>query len=308
LKRPKFDIARFAPAKAALLGEGVWGRVYDLGDGTVLKIARDKSAGIGSGRRKVENEYAALTMLSMRPALKHLVPRPLGHGGLPANLPLAAQGFDLWLRSEKKSGRRLDVEYITGLSSAKCGKIAQSAGIALACLHREIGAAMKEAGRLLSAPGGKEAYAAAASEARQLNDELCEEAATKLAEARDRIPAEIRAMPAHNDFNISNLLFTSEYEVCAILDFAEWGVNFPEKDISDLVNELPELAVGLITAYQQEAEFQIDPKRLTLGIAENALYGAIIAAKNGDMEGADSSRKLLAKIMTGKAFNSDRHN
>ena len=54
-------------------------------------------------------------------------------------------------------------------------------------------------------------------------------------------------------------------------------------------------APGLIAAYQDEAGFQIDPKRLMLGIAENALYGAVISAKRGDAQEAESCRRILAK-------------
>jgi len=49
-----FDIRHFNPAAHILLGEeGLWGRVYDLGDGTVLKLACETCSGMGSGREKI---------------------------------------------------------------------------------------------------------------------------------------------------------------------------------------------------------------------------------------------------------------
>ena len=53
-----FAIEAFRPERAALLGEGLWGRVYDLGDGTVLKVAREHCAGIGNGVEKIASEHA----------------------------------------------------------------------------------------------------------------------------------------------------------------------------------------------------------------------------------------------------------
>ena len=63
---------------ASMIGEGVFGRVYDLRDGTVLKVARDKSAGIGSGRVKINKEFEALTRLQGSADLAGRIALPLG--------------------------------------------------------------------------------------------------------------------------------------------------------------------------------------------------------------------------------------
>jgi hypothetical protein len=67
-----------------------------------------------------------------------------------------------------------------------------------------------------------------------------------------------------------------DWQLCAILDFAECGTDFPEKDISDIVNVLPSLSRSVICGYEKESRFRIDSERLRLGLAENALYGAVI--------------------------------
>src|SRR5262245_27898021 len=112
-----FDIANFAPTR--LIGEGVWGRVYDLGDGTVLKIARERCAGIGSGGAKIENECIALQLLAAAGALAGLIPVVRGRGDIPPTLPLAAEGFTVWLRMTRMPGRVFSPGEIGALSSSQ---------------------------------------------------------------------------------------------------------------------------------------------------------------------------------------------
>jgi hypothetical protein len=82
----------------------LWGRVYDLGDGTVVKTARERCAGIGSGRQKIESEYAALTFIAAAGGLGRLVPAPCGCGDIPASSLLAKEGFSCWLQMTKMHG------------------------------------------------------------------------------------------------------------------------------------------------------------------------------------------------------------
>lgn len=75
---------QFDPAKYALLGSGLWGDVLDLDDGTVLKVARESCAGIGSGIEKIQQEFAVLTHISRHKTDQVLsVPQALGWGESP---------------------------------------------------------------------------------------------------------------------------------------------------------------------------------------------------------------------------------
>lgn len=71
-----FSIADFNPSRHRLIGKGLWGHVYDLGDGTVLKLVREHCPGIGNGRQKVENEWKALAALVQIASINTLIPRP----------------------------------------------------------------------------------------------------------------------------------------------------------------------------------------------------------------------------------------
>src|SRR5262245_21011906 len=125
-----FDIASFAPAR--LIGEGVWGRVYDLGDGTVLKIAREACAGIGSGGAKIENECIALQLLAAAGALAGLIPVVRGRGDIPPTSPLAAEGFTVWSHMTRMPGRIFSPDEIGGLSSSQQSRIGRDIGVAVA--------------------------------------------------------------------------------------------------------------------------------------------------------------------------------
>src|SRR5262245_13211094 len=125
-----FDSPNFTPTR--LLGEGVWGRVYDLDDGTVLKIAREACAGIGSGGAKIENECIALQLLAATGALAGLIPVVRGRGEIPPTSPLAAEGFAIWLRMTKVPGRSISPKHVSGLSRSQQSRIARDVGVAVA--------------------------------------------------------------------------------------------------------------------------------------------------------------------------------
>lgn len=282
-----FHIESFDPARYPLLGEGVWGRVYDLGDGTVLKIAREKSAGIGSGREKIEREYAALGALAGAQDVRGLIPRALGKGDVPANASLAAQGFSLWLRMEKISGKPLTADDIECASEDDRQRVGESCGRTLARLHKAMqGVAIprNDAGNyndLKADMAGNAFYLACIA---------------ALEQETARIPAAILCRPAHNDYNISNILFQNN-EVCGILDFAEWGAGFPEKDISDVIREIPCIEDHMIRAYERESGFKVDSRKISVGLAENALYGAAIEERrNNPIETAKSLDVLIREL------------
>ena len=88
------------------LGEGLWGIVFDLGDGSVLKLVR-KRGGLGSPAALIHREVAAIKALGGGRCGGFDMPELLGHGDidLPAN-PFVAP-LEGWLRLSKLNGRRL---------------------------------------------------------------------------------------------------------------------------------------------------------------------------------------------------------
>jgi aminoglycoside phosphotransferase (APT) family kinase protein len=284
---PKFSIDDFKPEKLRLLGEGVWGRVYDLDDGTVLKLARETTSGIGSGREKIEREYAALKSLSGVPEIDGFLPHALEKGEISPGSALAKDGFTLWLRCTKKEGESLCVSEVEALSVEDKERVGHSIGRTLARLH----------GAMASIPYGQP------MDPGSLYAEIKKEVSgnpfytgwiATLEKELALIPSDILNRATHNDYNISNLLF-SGHDVCAVLDFAEWGPCFPEKDVSDIVKDCPSLTESLIEAYERESTFKIDRRRLALGLAENALYGVVISERKGDEEERRSEQNMLLR-------------
>ncbi|MCB1556928.1 MAG: phosphotransferase [Alphaproteobacteria bacterium] len=281
----KLSIADFRPEEHHLLGEGVWGQVYDLGDGTVLKLAKETSSGIGNGREKIEREYTALNSLAGASGIGSFLPRVVEWGDVPPNSDLARSGIALWLRSTKKEGDCLFVSEAKALPVEEQELIGHSIGKTLAHLHTAM--ASIPYGQGLN-PGTL--YSAIKEEVS--GNPFYTKCIAILEEELALIPSDILNRAAHNDYNISNLLF-SGHDVCAVLDFAEWGPCFPEKDVSDIVQECPFLTETLIEAYESVSAFKIDRRRLELGLAENALYGAVISERRGDAEEHRSERDKL---------------
>src|SRR5262249_32701606 len=91
----------------------------------------------------------------------------------------------------------------------------------------------------------------------------------------------------------SNILVADDGRICGILDFAEWRADFPEKDFAHMQQELPALSDDVIASYERARGFATDPLRLTLAAAENALFGAVIAERQRDMDSVKSCRRTL---------------
>lgn len=289
-------ILNFQPQQHTLLGEGVWGRVYDLGDGSVLKIARETCSGVGSGQEKITREYEALRALAGLPELKDLLSTAMGTGEIPQHSDLRKDGFTVWLRTKKLHGQRLCISQIEELSEKDRNLVGASIGKTLAVLHRAMASLPKASLSMGEAKTQPDPYGDIKKAI--AHDPICMACAKTLEEEWFKIPEDIRSRPAHNDYNTSNLLF-EEYQVCAVLDFAEWGINFPEKDISDILKECPSLADPMVTAYEQELGWKTDPRRIALGIAENMLYGIAIYEGSGDMESAQRARGDLVRQLAG---------
>jgi len=290
-----FDIANFAPTR--LIGEGVWGRVYDLGDGTVLKIARETCAGIGSGGAKIENECVALQLLAAAGALAGLIPVVRGNGEIPPASPLAAEGFTVWLRMTKMPGRSISPEHVSGLSRSRQSRLARDIGIALARVQAALRDGVAVAPTSIAPAGAAAAYAEITGAAEQLGDPFYLNAIATLTRARSQVAPAVLTHTTHGDFNTSNILVGDDGGICGILDFAEWGADFPEKDFAHILQELPAIADHVVASYERASGVVTDPARLTLALAENALFGAVIGERQRDADSVQSCRQALSAAL-----------
>jgi hypothetical protein len=262
------------------LGSGLWGDVYDLGDGTVLKLAK-QGAGIGDVQEKIKREGLTLQTLAAFQDMQDIIPTLIGYGEIPEQeVFLRDRGYTHWLRTQKMEGSKLSANAIDTLSNEQKNQCGLSIGHALGRLHQAMMAVPPKDYVLPDNPYEDLTESVG-------NNTLLQQALSLLTEEWVAIPAEIKSCPAHGDFNISNLLFkdlAKDLRVSAVLDHAETGYCYPEKDIADIVKDCPSLLDSVVLGYEMTTEFSLSPHRLVLGLAENALYGAAIAQKAGNTE------------------------
>ena len=87
-----------------LIGEGVWGSVHDLGDGTVLKLVR-RNGGLGTGESKHFRETTVLHLLAGLETSRLRLPRLAASGRFENAYGFSGPPLAGWLRLEKLAGR-----------------------------------------------------------------------------------------------------------------------------------------------------------------------------------------------------------
>lgn len=276
-------------AGCALLGEGVWGRVYDLGDGRVLKLTRPVG-GVGDPMQKLQREAEILLALGQldQTAWRLPVPALIGHGTLPPAHPMWQAGFGGWLCSTKCAGRVYKIAELEQLPTAQQHAMATQTGRALWSLHQAL-RAMQPATAL--APDRVFA---------ELPDELSAEDKILVRQVRawhEQLPA-TALRPIHGDYNISNILFGADATVTGIVDFAETCLGCAEDDLASLTTELPAWAPALMDAYVAAGGQAVVSERLTAAAAKRALIGMIICRYRLDRpeEAADNEQMLRALL------------
>jgi len=274
------------PATAHVLGEGVWGRVFDAGDGTVIKLLR-QGGGLGDALELWANERDALRALE-RQSLPFAVPRVVDAG----DLDEAETGYIAFLRQTRLPGRALDDDSLPRLAGASDGRFAAQLGAALAALHgadmahgfadsrAEVDlAALEEIAPHVADIAGPQALAAIAGGLAALDG------ATTVAN--------------HGDINSTNLLADDAGNLTGLIDWAEARRDWREAEFCHLVL-LPEAMAPVRAAYEHAAGVRLDDRRLDLVGLHNALIGIVICRRIGEHEeaawNADHARALMARL------------
>ena len=288
---PAAALARIAPgrdaAKAVLLGEGVWGRVLDLGDGTVVKLMR-QGGGLGDVLELWANERDALQALAARP-LPVAVPRVVDAGVL----DVEATGFAAFLRLTRLPGRALDDDSLAQHAAAPGGRFAAQLGEALAALHG-----------MADLPGFADARAAI--DRAHLADMAPQVAAIAGPHVIAAIDAGLAALEhpgvtvaSHGDINSTNLLVDEDGNLSGLIDWAEARRDWREGEFCHLVL-MPGALAPVRAAYEAAAGLTLDDERLDLAGLHNALIGIVICRNIGEAGEAASNegeaRRLIARL------------
>lgn len=242
------------------LGEGLWGIVYDLGDGSVLKLVR-KRGGLGSAAALIQREVSALNVLGARRCGGFEIPELRGHGdiNLPAN-PFVAP-LEGWLHLSKLEGRRLG----NAIPPTPDGRqqLGETLGAALADFHEDAnkitGAKdLPQKDPILRAIG-------------QLRDALAKPEDKALCDGlKERwVSVSSPAVFLHGDVNLSNILVTADGRF-SLLDFAECGMGAAHAEFRHF-EERPELRDAIFMGYQVASGQPIDLDVYYLAATVNAL-------------------------------------
>lgn len=258
-----------------LVSEGLWGSVYDLGDGTVLKLTR-RHGGLGSGESKIIREAAALRLLDDFSGPRLRVPKLVGHGlwDDPWGFGSSYSGPPLagWLRCERMPGRHMEEAGFFGRASSERDRLGEDLGAAIADFHRLTAALVPEAAKLgdslMRSLGEAMSRISAAEQRRKLE-------ALKEVWRRDAP----QPVFLHGDLNLSNVLEDRRSGI-AFIDFAEAGIGAPEADLRHFENAGP-LRDAVFRGYAAASGAMPNMQRYRLAVAVNAAISLAIGGESG---------------------------
>lgn len=283
------EIDDLPPLPWDLLGHGLWGAVYDLGDGTVLKITQ-RHGGLGTGTSKLIREAAALKLLGGL-ALKRLrTPRLVAYGlwdnpfafsGSYMGPPLAG-----WIRTERVAGRAHEETSFFGRMASEGQRFGEELGAAIALFQRETAPLLADAATLGN------------SLVRSLGEALPRIGSPEHRRKVELLKAACEAQGAdavlHGDINLTNVL--SSRDGLAFIDFAEAGVGTAEADLRHFESK-GTLRDAVFRGFAAVAGRMPDPERYRLGVAVDAAVSLAIGGDSGHPREGLRRRQWLDEML-----------
>ena len=263
------DIPDLPAGPWPLLGEGIWGSVHDLGDGTVLKLVR-QNGGLGTGASKHFREVTALRLLDGFAGAR--LPRLIGAGRFENAYGFSGPPLAGWLRLEKLAGRPVDEGGLYALRGEERERLGEEIGAAIAHFH--------EGGAGLAADAAKLGNPSIRSIDEALTRISAPEQRMRLERLKELWAAEegTRVL-LHGDLNFSNMLAARGLPV-GFIDFAETGTGLPEEDFRHFDNPGP-MRDAIFRSYAAVSGRAIDMQRFRMSIAVNAACTLAIGSNTG---------------------------
>lgn len=275
-----------------LAGEGMWGKVIDLGDQTMLKLVH-RNGGIGSGDSKLIREAKALALLDGLKTSDFRAPKLIGHerwnnawmlGGAYMGPPMAG-----WIRMEKLPGHVADENALHGAGARDRDRLGEAIGAAIACFHADTSILV----------GGAES----------LGDPLLralDEAIPRLNGPHDKarmdrlranwLAQSGRRVMLHGDLNLGNILRGGPRDPLSLVDFAECGIGAPEYDLRHFENAGP-LRDAVFRGYAAMIGAMPDMTRYRMGVAVAAAVTLAISGAGGHPREASRRRYWLDETL-----------
>lgn len=214
-----------APAHWVLAGEGLWGNVYDLGDGTMLKIVR-RHGGLGNGEALHHREAQALQLLDGLTTSYVRVPKLIGASAFTNSYLGSAPPLAGWLRLEALQGKRLSTDSVLSSPARARDLLGERIGAAIADFNAA-------ATRLAAAVENKLADTITRSltlARNQLGSAEMHRACDAIAQAWQDLSARGPLVFVHGDLNPSNIIDNGSSEPLGLVDFAESGWSLAETE------------------------------------------------------------------------------
>ncbi len=243
------------------IGQGVWGTVYDLGDGSILKLVR-KRGGLGSPAALIQREARALETLGGIQIGGFRLPALLGHGDLclPAN-PFVAP-LEGWLRQSRLEGKPLSSKLPSSPSARQ--QLGEHLGAAIADFHR-LTPALNNADQLPTAdPIDRMIDLLQTALPRPEDKVLCERLRARWNEQPN--PARVFL---HGDINFGNVL-VNDSGGFSLIDFAECGYGPAYADLRHF-EDRPDIRDAVFLGYQAASGIPVDVETYYLAATVNAL-------------------------------------
>lgn len=275
-----------------LAGEGVWGKVMDLGDQTMLKLVH-RNGGIGSGDSKLIREAKALEMLGGLTTSDFRVPKLIGHerwnnawmlGGAYMGPPISG-----WIRMEKLPGHVADEHALHGAGAQDRDRLGEAIGAAIACFHADTSIHVESAGSL-----GDPLMRALDEAGPRLNGPHDKARMDKLRE--NWLAQSGPRVMLHGDLNLGNILRGGPRDPLSLIDFAECGVGAPEYDLHHFENAGP-LRDAVFRGYAAVTGAMPDMARYRMGVAVAAAVTLAISGGGGHPREASRRRYWLDETL-----------
>lgn len=271
--------AALPPPPWRTLGAGVWGDVFDLGDGTVLKAVRE-TGGIGAGADILEGEVAALKAVDGLGG--HLRAATLLASSLDRGAPALPTGYCGWIHMSKLAGETAQTALGRAAAAQPGAALMHRIGQAAALFHQRSG----------DLTGSRSPFPAVSQQ--RLNEiaDIVPDMKTACAEVGAVLAAGPQHPFLHGDINGGNVLIDAKDGLAAsTIGLVDWGeaqtgpIEIELRHMHDMGGPADAMADG----YESVAGTKPDPGRLAAALCLNAL-GTLAIATLGTVRGLDPVR------------------
>lgn len=263
------------PAQWQLAGEGLWGSVYDLGDGSMLKIVR-RHGGLGSGEALHHREVEALTLLDGITTSQMRVPKLINGEAFQNSYLGSAPPLAGWLRLEALPGKRLTSDQVLTMPVRARDLLGERMGAAIADFSSTATPRAEAANSKLADTITRSLMLAR----NQLGSAELHRAADAMDAGWQGLRAQGRLVFVHGDINPNNIIDAGDHAPLGFVDFAESGWSLIETEFRHFepLGGLRDMAFRGLTARRGEG---LDLKAYYLASAADALMTIAIRGNAG---------------------------